>query len=203
MLAVYDWARPRPGESRMFDEAVIERLTVAHPRWPLMLYIPFSLVLLALGWQQGLAPTTMAGWYAAGLLIWSLVEYVMHRFSFHHTPTTDRQVAFAYLVHGVHHAYPDDSRRWVMPIVVTLPVGAVLLGVFALALGTLAPPAFAGFTHGYLIYDTLHYTIHRGAMKGRIGQYLRKYHYQHHYATPDSRYGVSSPLWDIIFRTSR
>ncbi len=203
MLAVHDWARPRPGESRMFDQEFLERLTVAHPRWPLTLYIPFSLVLLWLAWSRGMRAGTLVESWVAGLLIWSLLEYVMHRFSFHHTPSTERQVALGYLMHGVHHAYPDDSRRWVLPLVVTLPVGGLLLLVFLTLLGPLALPSFAGFTHGYLAYDTLHYTIHRGAMKSRLGQFLRKYHYQHHYATPDSRFGVSSPLWDVIFRTSR
>jgi sterol desaturase/sphingolipid hydroxylase (fatty acid hydroxylase superfamily) len=203
VLSVYDWARPRQGESRMFNQETIERLTVGHPKWPLMLYIPFSLLLLAIAWRGGMTEVAILGWYLAGLLIWSLTEYVMHRFSFHHTPSTERQVAFGYLVHGVHHAFPDDARRWVLPLAASLSVGAVLLGVFVLVLGRQAPACFAGFTHGYLAYDTIHYLIHRGPMRSRVGQFLRKYHYQHHYATPDSRYGVSSPLWDLIFRTFR
>jgi len=56
----------------------------------------------------------------AGLFVWSLLEYGTHRGSFHHAPETEGQVAYGYLVHGVHHAYPDDSRRWVMPLIVTL-----------------------------------------------------------------------------------
>jgi sterol desaturase/sphingolipid hydroxylase (fatty acid hydroxylase superfamily) len=26
---------------------------------------------------------------------------------------------------------------------------------------------------------------------------------QHHYKTPDARFGVSSPLWDFVFGTSK
>ncbi len=139
--------------------------------------------------------------YAAGLLTWTLVEYLMHRFSFHHTPASARQVAFGYLVHGVHHAYPDDARRWVMPLMVTLPIGAAVVGVLYGALGARGLPGFAGFAHGYLAYDTLHWGIHRNAIGGPLGRFLRKHHLQHHYATPERRFGVSSPLWDLLFGT--
>jgi sterol desaturase/sphingolipid hydroxylase (fatty acid hydroxylase superfamily) len=29
----------------------------------------------------------------------------------------------------------------------------------------------------------------------------KRYHMQHHYKTPDQRFGVSSPLWDMVFGT--
>ena len=62
-------------------------------------------------------------------------------------------------------------------------------------------PVFGGFIHGYLTYDLLHYFIHRGRMPTRLGRFLRQYHLVHHYTTPDRHYGVSSPLWDVVFRT--
>ena len=100
-------------------------------------------------------------------------------------------------MHGVHHAYPDDSRRWVMPLGVTVPIAIVLY----LLAGRLAPAAFGGFLHGYLTYDLLHYFIHRGRLPTPLGRFLRQYHMTHHYATPDRHFGVSSPFWDVVFRT--
>jgi sterol desaturase/sphingolipid hydroxylase (fatty acid hydroxylase superfamily) len=88
-----------------------------------------------------------------------------------------------------------------MPLVVTLPVALVLYALFALVLGRWAPPVFGGFLHGYLTYDLLHYFIHRGRMPTRLGRYLRHYHLVHHFKTPDRHFGVSSPLWDVVFRT--
>ena len=35
----------------------------------------------------------------------------------------------------------------------------------------------------------------------RFGKFLRQYHLTHHYASPDRHFGVSSPLWDVVFRT--
>jgi sterol desaturase/sphingolipid hydroxylase (fatty acid hydroxylase superfamily) len=153
------------------------------------------------GANAGFAVGWLTAAYVLGLGIWSLVEYTAHRVSFHHVPTTRLQVAYAYLVHGVHHAYPDDSRRWMLPLVVTLPLAALLSLVFAFVFGRFGAPIFAGFVHGYLTYDLLHYFIHRGRIPTRLGRFLRQHHLTHHYALPDRHFGVSSPLWDIVFRT--
>ena len=200
-VRVADWSRPQAGHAPMFDTPWLERLSVAHPAFPFAIYAPGGVWLLWRAWQDGFGAGTLAAAYAGGLLIWSLLEYVAHRGSFHHVPTTEGQVAYGYLVHGVHHAYPDDSRRWVMPLIVTLPIAAVLFGVSVLALGRLGPPVFAGFIHGYLTYDLLHYFIHRGRMPTRLGRFLRQYHMTHHYASPERHFGVSSPFWDVVFRT--
>ena len=88
-----------------------------------------------------------------------------------------------------------------MPLVVTVPIALALFALFTFSLGTIGGPAFAGFVHGYLTYDLLHYFIHRGRVPTRVGRFLRQYHLTHHYATPDRHFGVSSPFWDVIFRT--
>ena len=202
-VAVHDWTDPVAGESRLFQQELLERATQARPGWPIAIYAPGGVALTWYAAHAGVRGSLVAAAYLVGLLIWTLVEYVMHRFSFHHAPATRFEVAIAYLVHGVHHAYPDDSRRWMMPLVVTLPISAALILIAHAAGGASALPIVAGFLHGYLAYDTLHHTIHRGANRSRVVRWLRKHHMQHHYATPDKRFGVSSPLWDVVFRTSR
>ena len=200
-VQVEDWSRPQAGRAPMFDHPLLERLSCARPTFPLAVYLPLGIWLAWRAATSGLGGQAIVPAYVAGLIAWSLLEYLVHRVSFHHVPTTRPQVAYGYLVHGVHHAYPDDSRRWVLPIVITLPIAALLFGVFTFVLGRFAQPAFAGFIHGYLVYDLLHYAIHRGRMPTRLGRYLRQYHLVHHHALPDRHFGVSSPLWDVVFRT--
>jgi dihydroceramide fatty acyl 2-hydroxylase len=200
-VCVADWSKPQPGRAPMFDATWLERLSVAYPAFPFAVYAPAGAWLLWLGWSAGLSASTLLMAYLGGVMMWSLFEYVAHRGSFHHVPRTEGQVAYGYVMHGVHHAYPDDSRRWVMPLVVTLPIALVLFAAFVYALGPIGRPTFAGFIHGYLTYDLLHYFIHRGRMPTRLGRYLRQYHLAHHYSTPDRHFGVSSPLWDVVFRT--
>lgn len=198
-VRVADWSKPRPGGAPLLDPAVLDRLSYADPRWLTLVYLPAGAWLL---WQgRALGPLGLAGSYVAGLLVWSLLEYVAHRVTFHHAPTSRLQVALGYLLHGVHHAYPDDSRRWVMPLTVTLPISALLFLLFRGLFGMVGAAMFAGFLHGYLTYDLLHYFIHKGRLPTRLGRYLRQYHLAHHYASPDRHFGVSSPLWDVIFRT--
>jgi hypothetical protein len=198
-VRVADWSKPRPGGAPLLDPAMLDRLSFAHPRWITAAYLPAGAFFL---WHsRTLGFTAAAAGYLGGLLFWTLLEYVAHRVTFHHAPTTKWQVALGYLLHGVHHAYPDDSRRWVMPLTVTVPIASLLYIVFDATLGSLASPAFGGFLHGYLTYDLLHYFIHRGRLPGKLGRFLRQYHLAHHYASPDRHFGVSSPLWDFVFRT--
>src|SRR5207237_1455796 len=103
----------------------------------------------------------------------------------------------------VHHAFPEDRRRWLMPPIVTVPVATVLFFVLRLLVGAAAPPVFAGAVFGYLAYDLLHYASHAGALRGRVPRFLRQHHLTHHYRMPETRFGVSSPFWDRVFGTLR
>jgi sterol desaturase/sphingolipid hydroxylase (fatty acid hydroxylase superfamily) len=48
-----------------------------------------------------------------------------------------------------------------------------------------------------LAYDMLHYATHHIPMRRGVWKTLRR----HHYRTPEQRFGVSSPLWDVVFGT--
>jgi sterol desaturase/sphingolipid hydroxylase (fatty acid hydroxylase superfamily) len=109
---------------------------------------------------------------------------------------------FVFLFHGLHHDDPDDPTRLVMP-----PVPAVIMmGILYAGFGLVVPTKFlevfmSAFIVGYLCYDYIHYASHHFPMKGGLARYLKKFHLQHHFRHERAKYGVSSPLWDIIFRT--
>lgn len=203
VLATHDWAHPQPGEPRMFDQSFLEWFTVVHPAMLPAIYIPTAIWTFVLGLRSGLTTSTSLAWLVGGLALWTLMEYVIHRFSFHFAPRGRIGVIFAYLIHGVHHAYPEDHRRWVMPPSVSVPIALGLYFVFRLVFGRFINPLASGVALGYLAYDLTHYFIHRGRVKSRIGKFLRSHHMQHHYATPERRFGVSTPFWDYVFRTHR
>ena len=78
------------------------------------------------------------------------------------------------MIHGVHHDYPNDARRLVLPPAFSIPLALMFLGLFVVVLGRpLAWPVSAGFYLGYVIYDTLHYALHHMNPRGRIGHRLR------------------------------
>jgi sterol desaturase/sphingolipid hydroxylase (fatty acid hydroxylase superfamily) len=201
-IFLHDWSKPEDGHPRLFDHAAFEFLTTAHPRLVASVYSISVIVLLALAIRAGLGAADIAWRMLAGVLAWSLSEYLIHRYLFHFVPRSRLGVALAYLSHGVHHAYPRDPHRLVLPLIVSVPIGAVL---FALAIWY-GPPAFAllaGFALGYLAYDLIHYRVHAYEADSGVFKWLRRYHFQHHFSVPDRQFGVSTPIWDYIFRTGR
>ena len=57
-----------------------------------------------------------------GVIIWSLSEYGLHRFVFHGEDTWMKKIplsgtfyAFHFMIHGIHHAFPQDAMRLVFP----------------------------------------------------------------------------------------
>ncbi len=186
----------------MFRRRWMDVFSRVHPAVPHLLYVPMVGFFFYLSWRARIPVEYVVSLFALGLFLWTFAEYILHRFVFHfHTKTEfGRRVWF--IIHGVHHDYPRDSRRLVMPPAVSLPLCALFYGIFRLCFGPeymFAP--FAGFIVGYLSYDTLHFASHHWTLKGRWALYLQHQHLRHHYQDPDRNFGVSSPIWDFVFGT--
>lgn len=194
----------RSDSVRMFDSGLMEFLSRVHPATPLVLYVPLIAGSLYLALERvGLPILSVAELFALGLAIWTLLEYLIHRYAFHYEPTSRIGKQFHFVVHGVHHDYPDDAKRLVMPPAVSIPLAIIFYGLFWLISGHTALAIWAGFAAGYVCYDSIHYAIHHFPMKAGILNRLKQHHLRHHFHDDHSGYGVSSPLWDYIFRTNR
>jgi sterol desaturase/sphingolipid hydroxylase (fatty acid hydroxylase superfamily) len=202
-ILVHDWSKPVDGHPRVFDHPAIEGVTTASPRSIGAVYSAIAIAMFSLSVYVGLSPSRIAASLAAGVVAWSFFEYLMHRYAFHYVPRTRLGLALAYLSHGVHHAYPHDPDRLVVPLVVSLPVSILFLAAGYGAAGVRAFPFLSGFAVGYLAYDLIHYHVHYGTSQRGPFKWLRRYHLQHHFSTPDRQFGVSSPIWDYVFRTGR
>jgi len=201
-LAVHDWSRPQPGRPRMFDQNFLEWFSHIHPASLVILYVPASSFFVWRGIASGLTPLLSTELFAIGLFGWTLLEYLIHRFSFHYTPHGRVGMFYAYMIHGVHHAFPEDDRRWLVPPVISAAISAAIFLILRRLFGVNSPPIFAGGLMGYLLYDLSHYAMHRGPSRFEFFNRLRRRHLQHHYATPERWFGVSTPLWDYVFRTT-
>jgi len=189
---------------RLFRSDALERLSHVHAATPVLLWAPVVSWLL---WRsvvvERLEAATVIALGAAGLIAWSFVEYVLHRFVFHLASTSPGARRMQFVMHGVHHDDPNDSTRWLMPPIPAIAGGVVLFALARIFLGgTLVQPFFACFLIGYLAYDYTHFAVHHAGVRTRLGRYLRRRHLLHHFATPEARWGVTSPLWDWIFRTT-
>jgi sterol desaturase/sphingolipid hydroxylase (fatty acid hydroxylase superfamily) len=195
---------------RLFKSDFLEFFTHISPLAVIILWVPvvvYFLVVAALQAPATAFPSFIPLCFIAGLFLWTLAEYTLHRFVFHFEPKSERGKRIVFLFHGIHHAQPQIKTRLVMPPVVSIPLALLFYGLFSLVLGLLfkmpqwVGPTFAGFIVGYLAYDLTHYATHHFPMRSGAAKFLKRYHMQHHYKTPDKRFGVSSPLWDIVFKT--
>jgi dihydroceramide fatty acyl 2-hydroxylase len=202
-VTVRDWSRPQPGDAGPFGAPALLRIVYAGPFTLAVFYGALAALLCWWGLSRGVSGSSTVLLVLSGLVCWSLIEYLLHRFVFHHTPSTPRQMFLGYLFHGAHHAFPDDRLRWTVPLVTSLPVAAVLTTAALLVFGAAGGPLMTGVLLGYLAYDLVHYAIHLGPKRSRIGRYLRNRHLAHHYGVPERNFGVTSPLWDVVFGSGK
>lgn len=189
------------GQARLFKSDYMETMTKTHPLVIYSMYFPVIVFMLYYGAAyKSIGAGTEALMFVAGALFWSLFEYLMHRHLFHMIVESPRAKKFVYTMHGVHHEYPRDKERLFMPPVPSMVIAAVLFYLFYQALGWLALSFFPGFLFGYLMYGSMHFAIHAFAPP-RLLKALWRNHHLHHYKAPDKGFGVSSVLWDVIFRT--
>jgi dihydroceramide fatty acyl 2-hydroxylase len=197
--------KDRPKSIRVFENNFIEKVFArAHPLTPILWFGPFIGYGLYDGVRRGgVLPT--AGMFLVGWLIWTLMEYLLHRFVFHMGAETEEQKFRSFMVHGYHHEFPNDKLRLVAPPLMSWPIAVPTLLLFHFAFGGWMWAAFAGTATGYVAYDWIHYYTHHFRPRNPIGKWLKQYHLLHHFDDHHGRkrYGVSSPLWDFVFATYR
>lgn len=187
---------------RMFKNDTLEFFSHVHPSVPAILYLPVIGYMFYESAVSGISLYYVFALFVIGVFVWSLTEYILHRFIFHLVPRSEWGKKIHFMFHGVHHDYPNDSTRLVMPPIVSIPLAVIFYFGFTNVLGAhYLPPFFAGFIAGYLTYDLAHYAFHHFSLHGRISLYLKQQHMRHHYMDPDNNFGVSSPMWDFVFGT--
>lgn len=151
---------------------------------------PLTLVSAVLSIMYGFTPHWFA-LCAAGILAWTLYEYLIHRF------VTHKLWVFK-VVHDIHH---DHQREFIgTPPVMTLTIYAVLW--WFLGIGN-SSAFMVGFSAGYVWYSTLHTLFHYARIEHGSWLFGLKRHHALHHAFYNVNYGVSTSLWDRVFRTMK
>ncbi len=195
---------PLAASPRIFESDLLDKLSRVHHLTPVIVYGPIILGLLIYSATQLSVVLIVAG-LLIGYLLWTLTEYFGHRFLFHPVYPLPFGLGprFQFLIHGVHHIYPNDPLRLVMPPLLSGPIMLIALGVGRLLFGgTFCWPALAGFMTGYVIYDCVHYWTHHGQPKSRLGHLVRRLHMLHHFRDATRGFGVHAIWWDYVFATA-
>lgn len=193
----------KPETVRMFRSNFFEVFSKVHPVVPVIVFLPIIFYFMHSAIvMENLDFLHSVFYFLVGILIWTLTEYLLHRFVFHFIPKSAIGKKLHFVFHGVHHDYPNDPLRLVMPPAVSLPLASFFYLVFLYLLGeVIIYPFFAGFLTGYLFYDITHYAVHHSSMKNKFFLSLKKHHMRHHYQNPNLGYGVSSLMWDKLIGT--
>ncbi len=158
-------------------------------------------------------------------MVWTLLEYLMHRFLFHSSvswaeglprPLGGAVNVIRLLMHTVHHAHPADKLRIATPLPMSIVIAALVLPpLYALLSLDSARAVGAGLIAGYVRYDLYHYYHHTVESEFDLPWWfppsmptprlkeLRRNHLNHHYGTDGHHgaFGVSTSLWDRVFGT--
>jgi len=201
-----------PEPVRLFQSDFLEFFTHVSPVTIVILWAPVAGFFLARAILSaegsGQFPVRIPIGILLGLLLWTLTEYLVHRYVFHYKPHGAWQERIVFMFHGIHHYQPQCKTRLVMPPAVSIPGGIIFYGFVYLVVGGLfrsprwVDPLLVGSIVGYVTYDLIHYATHHFPMRRGWLKFLKRHHMQHHYKTPDQRFGVSSPLWDWVFQTT-
>lgn len=186
----------------LFKNPLLDKLTRTHIAAPLSIFTIIAGVLFYYGVvEKGFQVPFMVVLFVLGFLFFTLIEYLMHRYLYHIEPTTERRKKMAYTMHGVHHDYPKDKKRLAMPPVLSLIIATIFFVIYRAVMGDYAFGFLSGFLMGYTAYLSIHYSVHAFKTPNNFLKVLWEHHLTHHYRESDRAFGVSSPLWDYVFRT--
>lgn len=182
----------------LFENPFLEKLTVVSVSWFLATWAVLLPLIALAGWGT-VSISAGIGLVIAGLLIWTLFEYVAHRYLFHWGARWPLAKAMVYVIHGNHHEQPRDTLRNLMPPIVSVPVGLLVWAAFEALVGAASAWLLLGFMSGYVIYDLTHYACHQWPMRSRFGRMLKRHHMRHHFVNEDGNFAITAIFWDRVF----
>lgn len=133
--------------------------------------------------------------FAGGLILWTLLEYLLHRWVFHGRLFGKRLAR----EHLQHHAKVDWFAPWSMKLGLAVPVLTVLSVLGVLLAGAPGAGLAAGTFSGWVVYEWIHRQIHVAAPTNAYARWARANHLSHHFGHANANHGVSTPIWDWVF----
>lgn len=189
-------------DHKIFKNPILEKLSKTNSYVAITFYIVTAGIMCVYGMKTyeinvGLVVVMVL----FGLLVFTLLEYLFHRFVYHSGDDYKDQKNWQYKVHGVHHTYPVQKDLLALPIPLAIVVASAFFFLFYWPLGHLNFFFFPGFLLGYAGYLFVHFKVHTSRPPNNMLKYLWKHHHIHHYKYENKAFGVSSPFWDLVFNT--
>ncbi|MFP5255790.1 MAG: sterol desaturase family protein [Acidimicrobiia bacterium] len=133
-----------------------------------------------------------------GFALWSLAEYLMHRFAMHEA----KGRGMASREHLKHHAERDSVlESWYFAWTGVVVVGTGMGFLASRLLGPVGGALGLGWVAAYGTYDWIHWRAHRRPIANPYERFVRRHHFHHHFGHPMANHGVTTPFWDMVFST--
>ena len=136
--------------------------------------------------------------FVGGLFGWTLLEYIIH-YPLGHLPKGKTMISAEHIRHHREIQYFSPLHlkiRGAIPV-----VGLVAIGVWLLAGPYYAIGATLSVSLGWYTYEALHKSIHMRGPRTAYERWAARHHLYHHFMRPDRNHGVTTPIWDVVFRT--
>jgi len=171
-----------------------------------IIYTPLILALAILSFRSP-HPAEAFGFVILGILVYTPVEYLIHRYLLHGV-FPDEGGPIARILHRLfdashadHHARPWDGM-YMNGHVDTVWVAMVFVPLSFLAPYYTLPLFVATLFACYLFEEWLHYAMHFKHYKNRYFRYVRSHHLYHHSRQGAGlAYGMTSGMWDAVLGT--
>ncbi|MGE3343498.1 MAG: sterol desaturase family protein [Vicinamibacterales bacterium] len=153
-------------------------------------------------------PWSGAASFLAGVPVWTLVEYLFHRYVLHgRFPKRESRIG-RWLhdrldpLHWEHHERPFDGLHISGQL-------SDLIGLFAIAAPVswlfpvhTAPALLGGVVVSYVVEEWVHHSVHFYDFRNRYFRDVQKFHrYHHSHEGMELGYGLTSGIWDWVFGT--
>src|SRR5699024_10571392 len=153
------------GQGVLFENSFLEPLTKCPPYISASIYTVVALVILLIGILKHVIihVCTLVVLFLVAIFFWTFFEYFAHRYIFHldeYFPNSKIAAKLAFTLHGIHHEYPRDKDRIIMPPVPGVIIIGLLFLIYYVLIGNYVYVFLPGFMTGYLLYTRIHYLTH-------------------------------------------
>lgn len=170
-------------------------------------YTVYSLILVFLALRSA-HPRIATVFFAAGMPVWTLVEYLFHRFVLHGRFAPGKGLLRRFLherldpLHWEHHKRPFDGHHINGELKDLLPLFFVAAPLSFVAPVYTLPVLLAGVVQCYVVEEWVHHSVHFYNFRDPYFRYIKRFHFYHH--SPKGMevgYGLTNGFWDLVFKT--
>lgn len=193
-----------PGHAQRSTERVKARLYLLPST---LLYTAYAITMLVVALRS---PHRLAGasWFVAGVLLWTPLEYLAHRYVLHGNFAPSRNPLRQLLhrlfdeTHVEHHRKPWAAKHLSGSLKDTVPIVLVWNALAFLAPWYSVPLLVAGLVQAYVMEEWVHYAVHFEDFGGPYWSYIRRHHMYHHSKIgSEVAYGLTNGVWDVVWDT--